>query len=91
MLTIKILGTGCPNCKRTEAVVKTVIEELKIDATIEKVEDIQDIMQYDVMRTPAIVINEIVVFKGGVPSFEEAKTLLNKYNITSIMKGSNLC
>ena len=76
MQTIKILGTGCTNCKRTEAVVKSVIDELKIDATIVKVEDIQDIMQYDVMRTPAIVINEMVVLKGGVPSFEEVKDQL---------------
>lgn len=83
MQIIKILGTGCPNCKRTEAVLKSAIEELNIDATIEKVEDIQDIMLYDVMRTPAIVINEMVVLKGHVPTIEEVKETLIKSNCCS--------
>ena len=78
MQTIKILGTGCPNCKRTEAVVKTVLEELNYKATIQKIEDIQEIMEYDVMSTPAIVIDEKVVLKGHVPSIEEVKELLAK-------------
>ena len=76
MKIIKILGTGCPNCKRTEAVVKTVVEELNIQAEIIKVEDIQDIMAYDIMSTPAVVINEEIVVKGRVPSFDEIKSLL---------------
>ncbi len=76
MKTIKILGTGCPNCKRTEAVVKTVAEELNLNVTIVKVEDIEDIMMYDIMSTPAVVIDEKVVIKGRVPSFDEIKTLL---------------
>jgi len=78
MKTIKILGTGCPNCKRTEAVVKTVAEELNVDVNIVKVEDIEDIMAYDIMSTPAIVIDEKVVIKGRVPSFEEVKDLLKE-------------
>ena len=78
MKTIKILGTGCPNCKRTEAVIRTVIDELNIDANVEKVEDIQDIMSYDVMSTPAVVIDNKVVIKGRVPSFDEIKTLLKE-------------
>ena len=81
--TIKILGTGCPNCKRAEAVIKTVVAELNADVTIEKVEDIQDIMTYDVMSTPAIVIDEKVVIKGRVPSFDEIKNLLNEENASS--------
>ncbi len=76
MKTIKILGTGCPNCKRTEAVVKTVTDELNLEVNIVKVEDIQDIMAYDIMSTPAVVIDEKVVIKGRVPSFDEIKTLL---------------
>ncbi len=75
MKTIKILGTGCPNCKRTEAVVKTVVEELGLSINIEKVEDIQDIMAYDIMSTPAVVLDEKVVIKGRVPSFDEIKNL----------------
>jgi|LGOV01.1.fsa_nt_gb small redox-active disulfide protein 2 len=78
MQTIKILGTGCPNCKRTEAVVKTVLEELNCKATVIKVEDIQEIMEYDIMSTPAIVIDEKVVLKGHIPSFEEMKTILTE-------------
>ena len=77
MKTIKILGTGCANCKRTEAVVRTVVEELKSDVSIEKVEDIQEIMGYDIMSTPAVVIDEKVVVKGRVPSFDEIKKLLS--------------
>jgi len=78
MQTIKILGTGCPNCKRTETVVRAVVAELKREANIIKVEDIQDIMEYNIMSTPAIVIDEKVVLKGHVPSVEEMKTLLTK-------------
>jgi len=77
MRTIKILGTGCPNCKRTEAIVKKVVKELDYKISIEKVEDIEDIMAYDVMSTPAIVLDEKVVFKGRVPNENEVAELLN--------------
>ncbi len=83
MKTIKILGTGCPNCKRTEAVVKTVTDELNLEVNIIKVEDIQDIMAYDIMSTPAVVIDEKVVIKGRVPSFDEIKTLLQENDCCS--------
>ncbi|WP_372744090.1 thioredoxin family protein [Lutibacter sp.] len=76
MKTIKILGTGCPSCVSTEKVVKDVISELNIDAKIVKVTDIMEIMAYDVMSTPAVVIDEKVVFKGGVPSKDVVKGLL---------------
>jgi len=76
MQTIKILGTGCPNCNRTELLVQKVIDELKSDAVIQKVEDMQEIMMYDIMSTPAIVIDEKVVIKGRVPSEKEVKELL---------------
>ena len=76
MKTIKILGTGCPNCKTTEEIVNKAINELNIQAKVEKVEDIMDIMKYDVMSTPAVVIDEKVMIKGRVPSIGEIKTLL---------------
>lgn len=76
MKTIKILGTGCANCKVTEAVVREVVAELSIEVTIEKVEDMQQIMEFDVMSTPAIVVDKIVVLSGKVPSKEECKNLL---------------
>jgi small redox-active disulfide protein 2 len=78
MKTIKILGTGCPNCKRAEAVVKNVVEELQSDDKIVKVEDIQDIMAYNILSTPAIVIDEKVVIKGRVPSKDEMRELLKE-------------
>lgn len=75
-MIIKILGTGCPNCKRTEAIVKEAVAELKIEATIEKVENILEIMKYDIMSTPAVVIDEVVKIKGRVPCIQEIKNLL---------------
>ena len=75
MKTIKILGTGCPKCKQTEAVVKDVVAKNNYEAEIIKVEDIVDIMQYDVMSTPAVVVNEKVMIKGRVPSPSEVEEL----------------
>lgn len=74
--TIKILGTGCPKCKTTTALVNQVIEAEKIDATVEKVEDIMEIMSYNVLSTPAIAINETIVVTGRVPSKSELIDLL---------------
>jgi len=69
--TIKILGTGCPKCQSMTGVVKDVISENNIDATIEKVEDIMEIMKYNVMSTPALVVDDVITIKGRVPSKEE--------------------
>lgn len=67
-MIIKILGTGCANCKRAKALAAEVVAELAIDATVEEVTDIPAIMGYGVMSTPGIVIDEKVVGSGGVPS-----------------------
>lgn len=75
-INIKILGTGCPKCKQTTAVVQEVVTENNIDATIEKVEDIMEIMKYNVMSTPAVVINNEIKIKGRVPSKAEITSLL---------------
>jgi len=77
MKTIKILGTGCPKCKQTEAVVREVITQYSLDAEVIKVDDIQQIIQYNVLTTPAVVVDEVVQIKGRVPSAAEIKTLLN--------------
>jgi small redox-active disulfide protein 2 len=74
--SIKILGTGCPKCQSMTAVVKEVISENNIDATIEKVEDIEEIMKYNVMTTPAMVIDDVITIKGRVPSKNEVLNLL---------------
>ena len=76
MKTIKILGTGCAKCKQTEAVVRETLGEMGVDANIEKVEDIEKIMKYDIMSTPALVIDEKIVMAGKVPSKEEVRAMM---------------
>lgn len=75
-MEIKILGPGCPKCKTLEKLTIEVVEQNGIEATVSKVEDIVAIMNYGVMTTPALVVNEKVVLKGRVPSAEELKKLL---------------
>lgn len=78
-MDIKILGTGCPKCKTLEKMTREVVEQNGFNATITKVEDIMDIMQYNVLSTPALVVNEKVEIKGRIPSAEEIKQVLSKY------------
>lgn len=75
-VTIKILGTGCPKCKRTTSVVEEVVEENGLEAKIEKIEDIMEIMKYNVMSTPALVINDEITIRGRVPTKAEVLELL---------------
>ena len=77
MKTIKILGTGCPKCKQTESIVRKAVSDNNIDAEVQKVEDIQEIMKYNIMSTPAVVIDEVVKIKGRVPSLTEINELLS--------------
>lgn len=67
-MIIKILGTGCANCKRAKALAAEVVRELAIDATVEEITDIPAIMSYGIMSTPGIVIDEKVVSYGNLPS-----------------------
>jgi small redox-active disulfide protein 2 len=75
-MEIKILGTGCPKCRTLEQMVRKIVDSQNIDATVSKVEDIMDIMKYNIMTTPALVIDEKVVVKGRVPSEDEILKLL---------------
>jgi small redox-active disulfide protein 2 len=75
-MVIKILGTGCTKCKATIDVVEKVSKELNINPTILKVEDMQEIMKYDILSTPAVVIDEVVRIKGKVPTADEIKGIL---------------
>jgi len=77
-MNIKVLGTGCPKCATLEKLTRETVNELGIEATIEKEEDIMKIMQYGVMQTPGIVINEKVVLNGRLPSKNELIELINK-------------
>lgn len=77
MIDIKILGTGCPKCRTLERLTREVVEKAALEATITKVENIVDIMRYNVMMTPALVVNDKVVLKGRVPSAEELRRLLS--------------
>lgn len=75
-MNIKILGSGCPSCKKLEANTKKAVEQMKLDATIEKVEDMKEIMAYGVMSTPALVVDGDIKFMGRVPSPKEIQTYL---------------
>jgi small redox-active disulfide protein 2 len=77
-MNIKILGTGCSRCKALEQITRSAVDEMGITADIEKVEDIVKIMNYGVMRTPALVIDEKIVLSGHVPSLTEVKEVLTK-------------
>jgi len=75
-MIIKILGTGCPKCKKLEESVRKAVESTGVEATIEKVTEINDIMNFGVMITPALVINEKVVSTGKVLSIDEIQKYL---------------
>jgi len=77
-MEIKILGTGCSKCKTLEEVTRKVVKDNGIDASITKVEDIVEIMKFNIMTTPALVVNGKVVAKGRIPSVEEIKLFLTK-------------
>ncbi len=77
-MIIKILGTGCPKCKKLEENARKAVAELSIDAQIEKVTDLDQIMDYGVMMTPALVIDEKVVASGKILSADDIKQIFNK-------------
>ena len=76
MLNIKILGSGCPNCKKLEALTRQAVEQMSLDAEVIKVTDYTEIMVYNIMSTPGLVINEKLVSSGRIPSPAEITTLL---------------
>jgi small redox-active disulfide protein 2 len=78
MLNVKVLGTGCKKCQTLEASVKEIITANKIEATVEKVDDLSAIVSYGVMTTPALVINEKVVSAGTLPQEDQILTWLKE-------------
>ena len=71
MLSIKVLGPGCANCKRLEQMTRREVENLGLDAQIEKITDYGQILAFGIMSTPGLVINETVVAYGRIPSTHE--------------------
>jgi small redox-active disulfide protein 2 len=76
MLTIKVLGSGCANCKRLEQIARQVVSELAIEAEIIKVTEYPEIMKYNILSTPGLVVNEKVVSSGRIPTPAEVTTWL---------------
>jgi small redox-active disulfide protein 2 len=76
MLTIKVLGSGCANCKRLEQIARQVVSQLAVEAEIIKVTEYPEIMKYNILSTPGLVVNEKVVSSGRIPTPAEVTTWL---------------
>jgi small redox-active disulfide protein 2 len=76
MLTIKVLGSGCANCKRLEQLTRMAVTNLGVEAEVIKVTDYNQIMEYNVLSTPGLVINEKLVSSGRIPTPAEVTTWL---------------
>jgi small redox-active disulfide protein 2 len=79
-MTIKILGTGCAKCIKLEDLAKKAVAELHVDVAVEKVKDLDKIMDYGVMMTPGLVINEHVKSAGKIPTIDQIKTWIQEAN-----------
>ena len=77
MKVVKVLGTGCSNCKATVALIEQIAQAKGIAITMQKIEEIQDIMAYGVMSTPGVVLDGKVVHAGGVPSRDKVEQWLS--------------
>ncbi|MCX5997779.1 MAG: thioredoxin family protein [Chloroflexi bacterium] len=75
-MNIKVLGPGCAKCQSLEKTVKEVVAALKLDIKVEEITDMKEIMQYPILMTPGLVINEKVVMSGKVPSKAEVERLI---------------
>lgn len=76
-MEIKVLGPGCCKCKTTYNVIEKVIKENNLDVKLTKVDDIMEMMNYNIMTTPAVVVDEVVKMKGQVPTESDVKKLLS--------------
>ena len=82
-MKIKVLGPGCARCHQLEQTTREVVKELGIEAEIEDVKDVKNIMEYPILTTPGLVVNEKLVCSGRVPSKSEITTFI----ITALAKG----
>jgi small redox-active disulfide protein 2 len=76
MRHIKVLGPGCPKCKTTYTNAIAAVKESNIEASVEKIEDIEEMMKYNVLTTPVLIIDEVIKVKGRVADVREIKQLL---------------
>ena len=76
-MEIKVLGSGCAKCKTTYEMIEKIVKENQLDATLSKVEDIVELLNYGIMTTPAIVVDGEVKLKGHVPTASEIKKILS--------------
>ena len=76
-MEIKVLGSGCAKCKTTYEMIEKIVKENQLDATLSKVEDIVELLNYGIMTTPAIVVDGEVKLKGHVPTESENKKILS--------------
>jgi small redox-active disulfide protein 2 len=77
MLKIQVLGSGCANCHKVEALAKQAIAQLGVDAQVEMVTDVKEIMRYGVMNTPGLVLDGKVVSTGRVPALSQITTMIS--------------
>jgi len=89
MKKIKVLGTGCNNCKTTLQLIDEAARQKGLEIELEKVEELQHIMSYGVMSTPGVVIDERVVHAGGIPSSELINSWLEDTNAGDCCSGSD--
>ena len=75
-MEVKVLGSGCAKCKTTYEMIEKIVKENQLDATLSKVEDIVELLNYGIMTTPAIVVDGEVKLKGHVPTESEIKKIL---------------
>lgn len=75
-MEIKVLGPGCAKCKTTYNVIEKVIKENNLDVKLTKVDDIMEMVSYNIMTTPAVVVDEVVKMKGQLPTESDVKKLL---------------
>jgi small redox-active disulfide protein 2 len=77
MKKIQVLGTGCPKCKKLHEAVESAVKELGIDAEVSKVDDIMEIMKFNVMMTPALAVDGVVKVTGRIPKPDELKAMIS--------------
>ncbi len=88
MIEVKVLGTGCPNCKATQKLIEDVSSENGIHIHLEKVEDMAEIMSYGIMSTPGVIVNGKIAHAGGIP---DKKTILSWFSSSCCPADDNCC